>query len=349
MITALLVLSFLIFFHELGHYLAARLMGVKVETFSIGFGKKFLSMTKNGTVYALSVIPLGGYVQMKGQYDDDPKQKNYDPDSYLSKTPLQRIFILLAGPGFNFLLAFIIYLFIAMTGWTKLAPVVGYVAEDAPAYQILEVNDTILSINGIKVNTWDAIMPVTKESREVTLEVLRDEKKLLFTIPTKVMNYTTIFRETKQKYMIGIAPNGDTVKVVLFPLEALGEALNETWEKSKLIFQSVEKLITGVIATSEISGPVMIMRVTSDVSERGWESLLLLVAVLSVNLGVLNLLPIPALDGGHILFNMYQWITRREINEEIMYKLTLMGWVILGSLMFLGLFNDLSKLFGGGL
>ena len=146
-LVSLLVLSALIFFHELGHYLAAKLMGVYVEVFSIGFGKKLFSFKKYNTEWSISAIPLGGYVKMKGQDDADPTKKSYDKDSYNTKTPLQKMFILFAGPLANFVLAFFLYFTIALGGPNVLSPVIGEVVKDSPAQKAgLMKNDTILAI-----------------------------------------------------------------------------------------------------------------------------------------------------------------------------------------------------------
>lgn len=155
MLTSLLVLSFLIFFHELGHYLAARYFGVHVEVFSIGFGKKVFSKVVGNTEYCLSLIPLGGYVKMKGQDDSDPTKRSYDKDSYNTKKPWQRIIILFAGPFANFLLAFLLYIAVGSIGVTKLSPIVGKINENSPALEAgMQLNDRIIMVNGVTIEAW---------------------------------------------------------------------------------------------------------------------------------------------------------------------------------------------------
>jgi len=347
-ITAILVLSFLIFFHELGHFIVARLLGVKVEVFSIGFGKKLLCKKYGDTNYCLSAIPLGGYVQMKGQDDTDPTQKSNDPDSYTSKTPFQRILILLGGPFFNILLAFLIYLGIAMTGWKKLAPEVGNVLENSAAVNVLKKGDIITKINNYPIKTWDDIKTAVDNSNPpLHLTIKRDNKLLNVEINPKIMETKNIFGENIKRKLIGISPSGKIITVHYPITESFNIALNETIEKSKLIFTGFMKMVTGVIGLENVSGPVTIVKVTSDATQYGIVAVLLLAALISVNLGILNLLPIPALDGGHIMFNLYELITKKEVNEEIMIKLTIGGWMILGSLMILGFYNDITRLFGG--
>ncbi|GAB6073584.1 RIP metalloprotease RseP [Nautilia lithotrophica] len=347
MISAIIILSFLIFFHELGHFLMAKLVGVKVEVFSIGFGKKLICKKFGDTNWCLSAIPLGGYVQMKGQDDTNPYLKNSDPDSYNSKTPWQRILILLGGPGFNFLLAFLIYLFIAFTGWTKLAPVIGKTIPDTPAAKVLKPGDKIVKINGIEIKSWDEISPIIQKSDILHLLIERNNRYLSIDLKPKIELQKNIFNEEIKRKIVGIIPSGDIVKVHYSPFEAVKVAWDKFVYDSMLIIKGVQKLITGAVGLNTLSGPIGIVDITAKVADYGWQPLLLLAALLSVNLGVLNLLPIPALDGGHIMFNLYEAVFKREVSEEIMVKLTIGGWIILGSLMLIGIYNDLHRLIGG--
>ena len=345
---SLLVLSGLIFFHELGHYLAARLMGVSIEVFSIGFGKRLLTFTKYNTEWSISAIPLGGYVRMKGQDDSDPTKKSYDADSYNTKTPLQKIFILLAGPFANFVIAFVLYFFIALGSPAVLSPVIGTVVKDSPAFIAgLDVNDTITAINGTTITTWTEMADIIAQSEgTLNLEINRAgfvEYKLL---TPKLSETQNMFGETVQRKMIGISAAGVTHKLELTPSETLGYATEKTIFASTMIFTGVKKLLFGEVPAKELGGVISIVKLTSDATESGWMSVLFFAALISVNLGVLNLLPIPALDGGHIMFNLYELIFRREASEAVMIKLTMAGWFILFGLMGLGLFNDINRLVG---
>ena len=347
MLSALIVLSFLVFFHELGHFMMAKLVGVKVEVFSIGFGKKLFCKKIGNTNWCLSAIPLGGYVQMKGQDDTNPVLKNNDPDSYNSKSPWQRILILLGGPGFNFLLAFLIYLGIYLTGVQKFAPIVGKLVNNSPAYYVLKKGDKIEEINGIKIKAFDDIAGIVQNNNILHLKVLRNNKFIFLNLKPKVVISKNIFNEEVKRKIIGIYPNGQIVLIHYNPIEALKEAWNKFVNASFLIVKGVEKLVTGAVGLNSLSGPVGIVDITAKVSQAGIVPLLMLTALLSVNLGVLNLLPIPALDGGHIVFNLYEAIFKKEVNEEIMIKLTVAGWAILGSLMMIGIYNDIHRLVGG--
>lgn len=345
-IIALLVLSAMIFFHELGHYTAARFFGVYVEVFSIGFGKRLFSFKWLDTRWQISTIPLGGYVKMKGQDDLDPTHVSLDHDSYNSKKPWQRVIILLAGPLANFLLAWFLFLAIALGGPKTLSPVIGNIVKDSPAAEAgLQKGDRVLMIGGSKIATWNELSDRIKTS-EGTLSVQIERagmiRQLLLT--PRITSSQNIFKETIRQRMVGIAPSGETHTLQLNPVETLVYATEETYNASFMIFQSLEKLLTGVVPAKELGGVVSIVQITADATAYGWMSLFFFSAFISVNLGVLNLLPIPALDGGHILFNLYEMIRRKAPSEALITQLTIGGWILLLGLMTLGLYNDITRL-----
>lgn len=346
-ITFLLVLSFLVFFHELGHFLAARYFGVKVHVFSIGFGKQLFAKEWKGTTWQFALIPLGGYVKMKGQDDTKPVSAEEGEDSYNTKKPWQRIIILFAGPFANFLLAAILYFFIAILGASTFAPQIGKVLENSPAAKAgLQTNDEIFKINNTEIKTWDNIGKViVNTSGALKFYIKRDGKIIAKTIRPHISDSENLFREKIKKRMIGISPSGKVIKLDLSIGESLVFAYEKTIWASTMIFQGVQKLIQGIIPTSEVGGVITIGKVVSDASASSIIALLSITALISVNLGVLNLLPIPALDGGHIMFNLYEMITRHKPSDQVFIFLTIAGWVILASLMILGLYNDINRIF----
>ena len=348
-IVALLVLSVLIFFHELGHFSAARFFGVQVDVFSIGFGKRLWTKQLGKTQWSLSAIPLGGYVKMKGQDDTDPTKISYDDDSYNSKKPWQRIVILLAGPFANFLMAFFLYLAISYMGVPKLLAFVGSVGEDTPALKAgLQKADKIVQINGVNILYWENLgEEIAKSKNELSILVVRNEKLLTLQLQPKVIEDENVFGEKITRRIIGVSPMvGKTTTVYYGFTDGFTYAWNETKKASLLIFQSVQKLITGVVSTDKLGGIITIVDVTAQASSAGILSLFFFTALISVNLGVLNLMPIPALDGGHIMFNLYEMVSGKAPSESAMYYITLVGWGMLLSLMLLGLYNDINRLWG---
>jgi regulator of sigma E protease len=283
---------------------------------------------------------------MKGQDDLDPTAISADNDSYNSKKPWQRIIILLAGPMANFLTAWVLFYAIALGGPKTLSPVIGEIVKDSPAqHGGLQKNDTITAINGEAITQWDEISDIIQSSAgTLTLTVQRDTSTLFLTLSPRVSESTNIFKEKIQRRMVGIAPSGKTHTLNLSFMETLNYASVQTYNTSFLIFQSVQKLLTGVVPAKEVGGVVSIVQITADATVYGWMSLFFFAALISVNLGVLNLLPIPALDGGHIVFNLYEMIRRKAPNEAVITQLTIGGWVILLGLMVLGLYNDITRL-----
>ena len=346
-IVSLLILSFLIFFHELGHFSVAKLFGVKVEVFSVGFGKKLLCKFYKGTNYCLSAIPLGGYVQMKGQDDLNPSKVSHDKDSYNAKSPYQRIAILFAGPFFNFLLAFFLYIAIGNIGVYKLTPEIGKVFPNSAAYKAkLQKGDKIISINGIKIESWDDLKSIIEKSNDKLLITIKRKNKIFKKVITpKTEETKNIFGEEIKRKIIGILPLGNTyVKKYTF-FESISFAFNETVRASKFIITGIEKMIEGVVPAKEIGGVISIVKVTSQAASSGLVALLGLTALISVNLGILNLLPIPALDGGHIMFNIYEIIVKKPPSEKAFERLTYAGWAILLTLMIFSTYNDLTRIF----
>jgi regulator of sigma E protease len=346
-ITFLLVLSFLVFFHELGHFVAARYFGVKVHVFSIGFGKQLFAKEWRGTTWQFSLIPLGGYVKMKGQDDSNPALIESGDDSYNTKKPWQRIVILFAGPFANFLLAAILYFSIAIMGASTFAAQIGTVQKDSPAFHagILK-DDLIVRINEHEIKSWEDIGKIIVNSQgALKFYIKRDNKLIAKTINPHISDSQNMFKEKIKKRMIGISPSGKVVQLDLSLSESLVYAYEKTIFSSTMIFQGVQKLIQGIIPSSEIGGVITIGKVISDASQSSIIALFTITALISVNLGVLNLLPIPALDGGHIMFNIYEMITKRKPSDKVFMFLTIAGWVILGSLMLLGIYNDINRIF----
>ena len=359
MIEALLALCFLIFFHELGRFLVAKYFGVFVEVFSIGFGPKICSVQLSETRYAISAIPLGGYVKLKGQDDLHPLHKDFANDSFSTKPAYQKMLILFAGPFFNLLLAFLIYIAVGSMGIKTLSPQIDTPKENSPASLAkLQKGDTIISIDDKQIYSWEDIAQAIQISQKTntnnadspTLTPLRllikRESQTFEVIITPQMSLTkNIFNEEISRPIIGIMPSGEVFERKFNLSELIIFAFEECKKSSTLIFEGVKKLIIGTIPLGEVGGVVGIVNVMADIAPSGFVAFGLLVALISINLAILNLLPIPALDGGQMLIIIYEAIAKKPINERVLYLITTAGWALLLGLMLLGLYNDFSRIF----
>lgn len=345
-IVAVLMLAFLIFVHELGHFTIARICGVKVEVFSIGFGKKLCFFKLFGTQFALSLIPLGGYVKLKGMDKEENETNERADDSYAQKSPFKKLWILFGGAFFNFLFAILVYFFLALGGEKVLLPIIGDLEKNALEAGLLK-GDKILSINHKKIASFREIRSVVARSRgELVLEIERNNRILEKRLTPKIVAVISESNDPNEiiKYkVIGIKPDMQKMGVVSYSLiQAFKQALSRFKEGVVLIADSLRRLIIGSASVKELSGVVGIVGALSHASSLSM--LLLFGAFLSINLGILNLLPIPALDGAQMLGVVFKNIFHIALPTPIQNALWLAGVGFLVFVMFLGLFNDLTRL-----
>ncbi len=345
-IVAVLMLAFLIFVHELGHFTIARICGVKVEVFSIGFGKKLCFFKLFGTQFALSLIPLGGYVKLKGMDKEENGTNETANDSYAQKSPFQKLWILFGGAFFNFLFAILVYFFLALSGEKVLLPVIGDLEKNALEAGLLK-GDKILSINHEKIASFREIRSVVARARgELVLEIERNHQVLEKRLTPKIVAIISDSNDPNEmiRYKaIGIKPDMQKMGVVSYSLfQAFEQALSRFKESVVLIVDSLRRLIMGSSSVKELSGVVGIVGALSHASSLSM--LLLFGAFLSINLGILNLLPIPALDGAQMLGVVFKNIFKITLPAFMQNALWLAGVGFLVFIMFLGLFNDLTRL-----
>ena len=345
----IIVLGVLIFFHELGHFLVARLCGVGVEKFSLGFGPKLIGKKIGLTDYRISAIPLGGYVKMVGEEPDAEIDPEDIPLSFTHKHVFKRILIVAAGPFFNFVLAIIIFFgMFQISGTFILKPVVGEVNEDAPAHKAgLEKGDLITAIDGTGITSWEEMAKIitTSDGKRLIFSVLRNESVKVFNIEPKIETTKNIFGEDVERYVIGITSSGDVFSKDLNPVEAFSESIIQTWKISELTVVSVVKLIQGKISAKTLGGPIMIAQMAGQQAREGVANFLFFIALLSVNLGIINFFPIPVLDGGHLLFFFIEAVIGRPVNTKTREIAQQAGIFILILLMILVFYNDIARIF----
>lgn len=343
-----IVLGVLIFFHELGHFLVARLTGVGVHTFSLGFGPRIFGKRIGRTDYRISAIPLGGYVKMVGEEpgaDIDPADKSC---SFTHKHVFKRMLIVAAGPLFNFLLAFLIFYGIfQFSGMFILQPTIGKVQTGKPAEIAgLKAGDRILSIEDTKIESWDDMAALITESkgRELSFTIARGDRTLNVHIRPEPDVAKNIFGEDIERYVIGIAAAGEVFQKKLNPMAAFSESVHQTYKISELTLVSVIKMIQGTVSAKTLGGPIMIAQMAGEQAQAGAVNLLFFIALISINLGILNFLPIPVLDGGHLLFFAIEAVTGKPVSLRVREIAQQIGIFILISLMIYAFYNDITRI-----
>jgi regulator of sigma E protease len=423
----LFVLGVLIFVHELGHFLAARRHGVRVLTFSLGFGPKILKITRGDTEYCISAVPLGGYVKMAGENPEDPRSGQ--PDEFLSKTKWQRFQILFAGPAMNILLAVVVTAFVLGIQGVRVPvyfdqpALIGSVVSGSPAEKAgLMRGDRIISVSGDTIATWkdlDIAIGIRRPNRDITVTVLRNAQPVAMTVrpvadgkyqisdigvlpdanpvitrviagdraeqaglkagdiilsvngermATRVQlidvishsggktiqltvrrgegeeTVTATPEQRGARGWLGVELSEPTKSFTPGPFEAVRLSVAHNVESSGIIFRTLGGLFTGETSVRQLQGPVGIAQLSGESAEEGFITLLSLMAMLSINLGILNLMPVPVLDGGHILIMALEGIARRDFSMQVKEKMLLAGFVVLMMLMVTVIYNDLTRI-----
>lgn len=351
---ALFLLAFMVLFHEFGHFLVARLCGVRVEVFSVGFGRREWCLWRGkwgATEYRIAPIMLGGYVQMLGQDDTDPTKRDDSPESYTQKSPLQRIAILLAGPFANLLLGFLALVVAVWIGKMEIAPKIAAPEPSSPAFVAgLREGDEIVRVNGARVQSWNELSKAIQASAigaPLSIEVMRDSAPLSLSLVPSVRELPNLFGELESRPIIGIRPLGETRVVRYGFWDGIAKGYASALELSSLMIVGIGKIFTQVVPVSEVGGVVMAVQTISLAAENSLVAVLWIGALISLNLGIINLLPIPMLDGGHIVLNLYELIARHVPSEKALSRFAMFGAVILFALMALGLYNDISRIVQG--
>jgi regulator of sigma E protease len=429
----LFVLGVLIFVHELGHFVMARRVGVRVLKFSLGFGPRLVGFTRGDTEYVISAIPLGGYVKMAGENPDDPRSGR--DDEFLSKSKWERFQILIMGPLMNLILAVVVTAGVLMNGadipaYQNKPPVVGQVTVDSPAAKAgIQRGDRIVSVAGRPVETWEQFFVGvgTRADRETEIELLRDGKTLTVkatpapqtkfeigdigvspdshplvgallpgapaekaglkvgdvilsvdnsAISSREQLIAAVSKRANTPVTMSVVREGKPVDVTVVPeantgrcpslasgagcigisigeevtrikpglVDAFAMSLKRNYESASLIFMTIGQLITRETSTRQLMGPLAIAQLSGESAQQGWMSLFALMASISLNLGLLNLLPIPVLDGGHIFIMALEGLARRDFSLRVKEKMFLAGFAVLLMLMVTVIYNDLTRI-----
>ena len=335
-VITLAIIAVLVLAHEWGHFFAARKIGIPVYEFSIGFGYRLWSSKRDGVLFSVRLIPLGGFVRLAGEEAGDME----DPNGYANRTPYEKMAVSFAGPFMNFVLAFFIFICsYALIGMPYSAdePVIGKVLNGSPAYLAgLQKGDRITNINGVEIGTWTILEANARNTglASLRIEYERQGEHLKADIAPAILD--------------SVGNTGMGVMPVTYyqrygVTESLIIGIELTYDLTAALLSSLGTLISGKASVDDVAGPVGITRMVGDFARMGISSLLFFTAFLSINLGVMNLLPIPALDGARILFSLIEVIRRKPINKEREGFLHWVGLLLLMALMAIITFNDIVR------
>lgn len=353
----LLILTVVVFVHEGGHYLVARWNGVKVEVFSIGFGPEIWGYTaKSGTRWKISALPLGGYVKMFGDADaasalgDGREMSDAEKAvSFRHKRVGQRAAIVFAGPAANFVFAIIgLAIMFMVLGQQVIEPVIGQIQPGTPAAQAgLQAGDRILSVNGSKIDSFQDIQRIVRLEMEnpLILGYQRDGQTLSVVTTPRIVERKTMFGDIERLPILGIAADPTRTRVVRFgPVGALGQALAETETMVRATFIGIGQMLNGTRDSDELGGPIRIAKGAGEAAQVGIASVVFYTILLSLNLGLINLFPIPVLDGGHLLFYAFEAILGRPLGEKAQEYGFRIGLFLVLALMVFATRNDIVSL-----
>ena len=344
----LIVIGVVVVIHEFGHFIAARSVGIRVERFSVGYPPRMIGKKVGDTDYCISWLPLGGYVKMAGMIDeslDDPDKLTGAPDEFMSKNFFQKAWVISAGVIMNFILAWGIYTGVtAIEGMPEFEePVVeqispGFPAEDAG----IEPGDRFLEANGQSITTWESLVDIIHAHPEQALTLVweRDGQRMSAEI-TPQRQEMLIDGDITEVGMIGITPR-PTFREVGFPT-AVKSGFEQTGRFLMMGVNTIKALVTGQAGVKDLGGPVIIGKWAGDSAKSGPKSLLLFIAFISINIGLLNILPVPALDGGHLALITVEAVARRPLSTNLKVRIQSLGMIALLGLMAVIIFNDLGR------
>ncbi|MCK5759697.1 MAG: RIP metalloprotease RseP [Candidatus Delongbacteria bacterium] len=353
LISFIILLGIIVFVHESGHYLAAKLFGIKVEVFSLGFGKAIVKKKIGDTEYRIAWIPLGGYVKITGMIDEsfDEEKEYSEPkaNEFESKNFFQKAFVISAGVIMNMLLAIFIYTII--TFFNGIAEpnstfIQGF-TDNSPAKEAgILPDDKIIAIDNIDITDWDHLSKIihAKPDTDLEFKILRADSVVNLTIKTLSIE-TFEDSELKKIGVVGIYPDFTIRDAGIIKSVSLG--FKTTWYWLEIGVYSIKMLVTGQASMKDLGGPVMIAQMTGESAKAGFWAFLNFLAFISINIGFLNILPIPILDGGHLLFLSVEAVLRRKIPTNIKFRILQAGMILLLLFTMIVLYNDIGRVVNG--
>lgn len=342
----LIILGILVIVHEFGHFIAAKKSGVRVEKFSMGFGPKIFSLKKNDTEYQVSALPLGGYVKLAG---DNYQEYKGGKDEYLAQPIYKRFRIIFFGPLLNYVLGFLFFWAIFFVGYPTITNKVGEVMDGYGAKAAgITAGDRILSIAGKEVKTWDDIQQTIQQNRqkeELEVKISRGGKEQVFQIKLKQSSQPDILGQKRSQGLLGIKPDmKDTITVRHGFFQSAYYGFKKTVDLTVLTYKALWFMVSGKLSMKDsVTGPVGMYMLTSEITKLGLVALLNWIALLSVSLGIFNLLPFPALDGGHLFLLLVEKIRGKALGPKAEDIFSRVGFSFLILLALAVSFNDLSR------
>ena len=329
-ILAIILFCVMIFPHELGHYIAAKRLGVKVNEFAFGMGPVIWKKQKGETLHSIRLFPIGGFCSMEGEDEDSD-----EPRAFNNKKPWQKIIILAAGSFMNVLCAILIMsIVVGVLGFTTTT--IDTVSEGSPAETAgIMAGDEITAIDGQPIEAWTDVSAAiaSAEGGQIIMTVQRDGRTLEAAVTPE--------QTQDGAYLIGI-----TSRVSHNPFRAVAEGAKSTWNITVSMFQTLSQLFTGQLGADSLSGPVGMVQMVSQTTQYGWWDYGFLTALICINLAIINMLPLPALDGGRIIFVIISMITGRPVSQKVEGTVHFVGIMLLFGLMAYVTFNDITRIFG---
>ncbi len=351
-LAVIFVLGVLIFFHELGHFAVARWFRMGVSTFSLGFGPKLVTWKRGKTEYALSLIPLGGYVALVGETDDVIPEGFTEEECFSKRPAWQRFLVVAAGPLANFLLAILLCWSMAFVWGSPIAlPEVGAVKDGSPAALAgVRPGDRVCSVDGVELATWDDLSAAISASQGRPMQVVLERReggapdRILLTLTAEKATRTTIFGEKVSAWLVGIVASGALERREENFFSAAVAGVRRSWQLTALTWEGLVKLVQRVVPADQVGGPIMIAQLVGEQVRHGLLNLLGLTALISINLGILNLLPIPVLDGGTLVFCSIEMLVGRPVNQKVQEYALRFGIAVLVALMLFATYNDIMRI-----